>query len=114
MVVTTTWNRAAPLPALSITLRTTVIWSPLRKKRTEKAAPVLLIYLLALIIVNGLGYDIKEILGIDVSSPPGRFEIINYQDNVIIIDYAHTPDEMENILKGCNELKNGNIITVIG
>lgn len=71
-------------------------------------------YLLALIIVNGFGYDIKEILGIDVSSPPGRFEIINYQDNVIIIDYAHTPDAMENILKCCNELKNGNIITVIG
>ena len=71
-------------------------------------------YLLALIIVNGLGYDIKEILGIDVSSPPGRFEIINYQDNVIIIDYAQTPDAMENILKCCNELKNGNIITVIG
>ena len=71
-------------------------------------------YLLALIIVNGLGYDIKEILGIKVSSPPGRFEIINYQDNVIIVDYAHTPDAMENILKCCNELKRGNIITVIG
>ena len=71
-------------------------------------------YLLALIIVNGLGYDIKEILGIKVSSPPGRFEIINYQDNVIIVDYAHTPDAMKNILKCCNELKRGNIITVIG
>lgn len=71
-------------------------------------------YLLALIIVHTLGYDIKKIINIKVISPPGRFEIIPYKDNVIIIDYAHTPDAMENILKCCNKLKQGKIIIIVG
>ena len=37
---------------------------------------------------------------------------INYNDNIIIIDYAHTPDAVEKVL---NTLKGiGNIITIIG
>ncbi len=47
-----------------------------------------------------------------LENAPGRMEKIRYKDNVIIIDYAHTPDATLKILK---TLQNkGTIITVIG
>ena len=41
-------------------------------------------------------------------------ENINYKNNNIIIDYAHTPDGIENVLKTARELKPNKIITIIG
>ncbi|MBQ9318157.1 MAG: UDP-N-acetylmuramoyl-L-alanyl-D-glutamate--2,6-diaminopimelate ligase [Bacilli bacterium] len=43
----------------------------------------------------------------------GRMDAINYKDNLIIIDYAHTPDAVEKII---NSVKNlgSHIITIIG
>jgi UDP-N-acetylmuramoyl-L-alanyl-D-glutamate--2,6-diaminopimelate ligase len=39
----------------------------------------------------------------------GRFNTFNYKNSLIIIDFAHTPDALENLLNGCrqsfNELK---------
>jgi UDP-N-acetylmuramoyl-L-alanyl-D-glutamate--2,6-diaminopimelate ligase len=47
----------------------------------------------------------------------GRFDCIRSESNVIgIIDYAHTPDALENVLKTINEVRTGNekVITVVG
>jgi UDP-N-acetylmuramoyl-L-alanyl-D-glutamate--2,6-diaminopimelate ligase len=49
--------------------------------------------------------------------PPGRFEQIHSRDKKVgIIDYAHTPDALKNVLETINELKEGNqqIICVVG
>ena len=40
--------------------------------------------------------------------------MIKYGTNSIFVDYAHTPDAMENVLKTCLEFKKGKIITIIG
>ena len=41
-------------------------------------------------------------------------EKIDYKNNSIIIDYAHTPDGIENVLNTAKELNANKIITVIG
>lgn len=55
---------------------------------------------------------IKEIVG-KLNPPVGRLDKIDYQKNMIIIDYAHTPDAVENILLALKPLNN-RIYTVIG
>ena len=72
-------------------------------------------------------YSVAKILGEDpltiltlisnLKAPDGRFEYIISPSNVTaIIDYAHTPDALENILKTLINLRNGNqkILTVFG
>ncbi len=50
-----------------------------------------------------------------VQGVPGRFETINEgQDYSVIVDYAHTPDGLKNILKTAQEITKGRIITVFG
>ncbi|MCB0670266.1 MAG: UDP-N-acetylmuramoyl-L-alanyl-D-glutamate--2,6-diaminopimelate ligase [Saprospiraceae bacterium] len=53
-----------------------------------------------------------------LSSPPGRMEAIkNPKRNVVaFVDYAHTPDALQNVLQTINEIKNNDqeVITVIG
>ncbi|OPJ56852.1 UDP-N-acetylmuramoyl-L-alanyl-D-glutamate--2,6-diaminopimelate ligase [Alkalithermobacter paradoxus] len=51
----------------------------------------------------------------NTSGVPGRFETINSNRNFsVIVDYAHTPDALENILKTAKGFVKGNIITVFG
>lgn len=49
-----------------------------------------------------------------LKAPPGRMDIINYKDNSIIIDYAHTPDAVSNVLKTIKEYAQGQIYCLIG
>ena len=37
-------------------------------------------------------------------------ELIKYNTNSIFVDYAHTPDAVENVLKSAQEFKKGKII----
>ncbi|MGM0496916.1 MAG: UDP-N-acetylmuramoyl-L-alanyl-D-glutamate--2,6-diaminopimelate ligase, partial [Bacteroidota bacterium] len=66
-----------------------------------------------------LGYDKQELLK-DISQlhpVDGRFETIISEDKkTAIVDYAHSPDALENILAAINELQRSsqNLITVIG
>ena len=53
----------------------------------------------------------------EVTPPPGRFEQVMSQNQIVgIVDYAHTPDALKNVLETINELREGNqqIITVVG
>ena len=47
---------------------------------------------------------------------PGRFQYIKSEEGVIgIVDYAHKPDALENVLKTANEMKKeGKLIAVVG
>jgi UDP-N-acetylmuramoyl-L-alanyl-D-glutamate--2,6-diaminopimelate ligase len=46
----------------------------------------------------------------------GRFEQVFYRDITAIVDYAHTPDALENVLKTIQKLRTGGekLITVVG
>jgi UDP-N-acetylmuramoyl-L-alanyl-D-glutamate--2,6-diaminopimelate ligase len=70
-------------------------------------------------IANLSGYDKNELLK-DISQlqpVDGRFETIFSDDKkTAIVDYAHSPDALENILKAINELQRPDqtLVTVIG
>ncbi len=66
-----------------------------------------------------LGEEQEEVLTqlSGLNTAPGRFQqIIGPADRVAIVDYAHTPDALENVLKTIANLRQGNeqIITVVG
>ena len=69
-----------------------------------------------IIYLQSLNIDeekIKEIVK-NLNPPTGRLDKIDYQKNMIIIDYAHTPDAVENILLALEPLKENKIYTIIG
>ncbi len=50
-----------------------------------------------------------------IDAVPGRFENIQEgQDFLVFVDYAHTPDGLENVLTSAREISQGRIITVFG
>jgi len=50
-----------------------------------------------------------------VKGIPGRFELLNTgTEYSVIIDYAHTPDGLENVLKTARDFTKGRVITVFG
>ncbi|WP_163398266.1 UDP-N-acetylmuramoyl-L-alanyl-D-glutamate--2,6-diaminopimelate ligase [Flavobacterium fluviatile] len=66
-----------------------------------------------------LGMDSLEALRLlsDLESVSGRFQYIVSEGNVTaIVDYAHTPDALENVLKTIDDIrtKNEQLITVVG
>ena len=66
-----------------------------------------------------LGMDSLEVLRLlsDLESVSGRFQFIVSASNITaIVDYAHTPDALENVLKTINDIrtKNEQLITVVG
>ena len=50
----------------------------------------------------------------ELTCPPGRMDIVNFNNNMIVIDYAHTPDAVSKILDSVKELEFNKIITIIG
>ena len=52
----------------------------------------------------------------NIKSIPGRMEFIGNENNKVFIDYAHTPDAYNNILKLINDIKakNHKVITLFG
>lgn len=46
---------------------------------------------------------------------PGRFELVENNKGIIaIVDYAHTPDGLEKVLKTANDFKKGRLICIFG
>lgn len=73
-------------------------------------------YLTAFLLVKNLGFTVEEILAINEKLEPskGRMELIPYGTNSVFVDYAHTPDAVENVLKSAQEYKKGRMITIVG
>ncbi|GAB3705404.1 UDP-N-acetylmuramoyl-L-alanyl-D-glutamate--2,6-diaminopimelate ligase [Spirosoma flavus] len=71
-----------------------------------------------------LGEDPTEVLTLlsGITPPPGRFEQVVSDDKIVgIVDYAHTPDALQNVLETINNLRQTNeqgnlpqVITVVG
>jgi UDP-N-acetylmuramyl-tripeptide synthetase len=72
--------------------------------------------LCAVILLDKLGINKNEIEEIvpTLLPPPGRMDIVKYNSNTIIVDYAHTPDAMENIYSTVKEIPHNNIYVVFG
>jgi UDP-N-acetylmuramoyl-L-alanyl-D-glutamate--2,6-diaminopimelate ligase len=66
-----------------------------------------------------LGHDKIDVLTTisNLNSVQGRFEYLKSEKGVVgIVDYAHTPDALENVLKTIKDIRTGNemVITVVG
>ncbi len=66
-----------------------------------------------------LGEDPEQVL-LSLSAitpPPGRFEQVMSANEIVgIVDYAHTPDALQNVLETINDIREGDqqVITVVG
>lgn len=72
--------------------------------------------LITLVILDLIGIKQEEIkkISYELKTPSGRMETIGYNNNSIVIDYAHTPDAIEKIINTMKEVTKGNIYTVFG
>jgi len=65
----------------------------------------------------GLGFE-PDVIAAGLASlaqVPGRFQRIEAgQDFAVIVDYAHTPDALENVLGAARELTSGRLLCVFG
>lgn len=61
------------------------------------------------------GYEISQIITImaELKPAPGRMEVVS-QSPTVIVDYAHTPDALENVLRTLRPLKQGKLMVVFG
>ena len=60
--------------------------------------------------VKNAAHALKTCVGVK-----GRAEVVpTGKDFTVIIDYAHTPDALENITKAARELTNGRVVTLFG
>ncbi|SFP04475.1 UDP-N-acetylmuramoyl-L-alanyl-D-glutamate--2,6-diaminopimelate ligase [Salibacterium halotolerans] len=63
------------------------------------------------------GVELQNIAGAlsDMKSVPGRFEPVDAgQPFAVIVDYAHTPDSLENVLQTAAEMTAGKMYVVVG
>jgi UDP-N-acetylmuramoyl-L-alanyl-D-glutamate--2,6-diaminopimelate ligase len=73
--------------------------------------------LAALAAVHALGGDLDALIealaeGVRV---PGRMERVDAgQEFAVIVDYAHTPDSLENVLRAAREIAAGRVVCVFG
>ena len=74
--------------------------------------------LMVLGIVKALGIDMKQAIAAlkNVRGVKGRIEVVPTpgKDYTILIDYAHTPDGLENVLRSVRDFCKGRLICVFG
>jgi UDP-N-acetylmuramoyl-L-alanyl-D-glutamate--2,6-diaminopimelate ligase len=73
--------------------------------------------LCAVAAARALGVDDEAIAAAlpDARTAPGRFEPVDEgQGFAVIVDYAHTPDSLQNVLQAARALSDGRVICVFG
>jgi UDP-N-acetylmuramoyl-L-alanyl-D-glutamate--2,6-diaminopimelate ligase len=73
--------------------------------------------LAALAFARSAGYPFEMVQkGLEnLKGVPGRFELVENSKGVIaIVDYAHTPDALEKVLKTATDFKKGRLICIFG
>jgi UDP-N-acetylmuramoyl-L-alanyl-D-glutamate--2,6-diaminopimelate ligase len=103
----------APLDGLHLDLDGNEIWCRLVGK--FNGYNLIAVYAASVL----LGQDPLEVLTIlsNLESVEGRFDYFKSPQGIIgIVDYAHTPDALQNVLETINQLRTGNemLITVVG
>ncbi len=71
----------------------------------------------ALAAANAVGVETELLLSAiaTVGGVPGRFEPVQSgQPFAVLVDYAHTPDSLENVLRSARGLTDGRVICVVG
>lgn len=70
----------------------------------------------ALVVCRRLGCCYERLqAGVEaLQGIPGRLEVINCGTFTIWIDYAHTADALQSVLEFANQIKQGNVICVVG
>ncbi len=71
----------------------------------------------AAVFLVEMGLDFKAVLDAlaKCTGVPGRMEVVPAnKDYTVLIDYAHTPDGLENVLSCVREIAEGKVITVFG
>lgn len=70
---------------------------------------------IAVALISNIPID-KAIQSVErVKGVSGRFELVSEgQDFTVIVDYAHTPDSLENVLKTIRQFTKGNVTVVVG
>ncbi len=74
-----------------------------------------LLGVLAVLLASGYGLEdsIDALSGLE--AVPGRMERIGGKESpLVVIDYAHTPDALENVLEALREVTSGHLICVFG
>ncbi len=96
------------------------LYSPDYRGRIEISIPgIFTVYnaLAAIAISHALGIEFKSIQeGLrDMAGIAGRMDLINeFKEFAVIVDYAHTPDALENLLKSTRKFAANKLITVFG
>ncbi len=72
--------------------------------------------LASLSVVSSLGIEVEKVVeSLKYINPvEGRFNVLKYQGKYIIIDFAHTPDGLENVLSTAKGVCNGELHCVFG
>jgi UDP-N-acetylmuramoyl-L-alanyl-D-glutamate--2,6-diaminopimelate ligase len=73
--------------------------------------------LMAMSIMSAMGVDDAQIANAmrEVTSVPGRFDVMYGRGVTVIVDYAHTPEGLERLLRDVRSLQpEGRLITVFG
>jgi UDP-N-acetylmuramoyl-L-alanyl-D-glutamate--2,6-diaminopimelate ligase len=73
--------------------------------------------LAALSVAHALGIDLESAAAAlaEAEQVPGRFEAIDEgQRFAVVVDYAHTPDSLENVLRAARRITSGRLISVFG
>ncbi|TGM78694.1 UDP-N-acetylmuramoyl-L-alanyl-D-glutamate--2,6-diaminopimelate ligase [Leptospira levettii] len=72
----------------------------------------------AMSIAYELGFPWDDVVKAVETIPtvPGRFHVVPFPDKsrIAVVDYAHTPDALENILKSCVEIRPKQLICLFG
>ena len=73
-------------------------------------------YMNAYILCDKLGLDMDDVISetLNLTAPTGRYQIVKNDKISVIIDYAHTPDAVENIVKSVKEYAEGRVVTLVG
>ena len=70
----------------------------------------------AIAVTRSLGISEEDVAKGIALLPPveGRFNILNFKNKNIVIDYAHTPDGLEKVLKTARALSDNKLVCIFG
>ena len=73
-------------------------------------------YMNIYIACDKFGFDMEEVIRVtaELTPPTGRYQVIKNDKISVIIDYAHTPDAVLNIITSVKEYAEGKVVTLVG